>query len=87
MKNLCFLTVPFSKNKLLTFGIFNESNIWATEKLRYMGQLLLKVRAVEVSTIIEYRLDQLNNKHTKIAVNSAIQYFESCYQIKCLLKV
>ena len=29
MKNLCFLAAPFSKNKLLTFGIFNESNIWA----------------------------------------------------------
>ena len=25
---------------------------------------------------IEYCLDQLNNKHTKIAVNSTIQYFE-----------
>ena len=35
----------------------------------------------------EYRLDQLNNKHTKIAVNSAIQYFEGCSQNKCLLKV
>ena len=29
MKDLCFLGTPFSKNKLLTFGIFNESNIWA----------------------------------------------------------
>ena len=29
---------------------------------------------------IEYRLDQLNNKHTKIAVNSAIEYFEGCSQ-------
>ena len=38
-----------------------------------MGQLLLKLRAVKV----EYRLDQLNNKHTKI-VNSAIQCFEGC---------
>ena len=36
---------------------------------------------------IEYRLDQLNSKHTKIAVNSAIQYFEGCSQNKCLLKV
>ena len=36
---------------------------------------------------IEYRLDQLNSKHTKIAVNSAIQYFEGCSQKKCLLKV
>ena len=56
MKNLCFLVVPFSKNKLLTFGIFNESNIWAKvyhiEKLRYMNQLLLKLRAVEVGTSV-----------------------------------
>ena len=36
---------------------------------------------------IEYGLDQLNSKHTKIAVNSAIQYFEGCSQKKCLLKV
>ena len=36
---------------------------------------------------IEYRLDQLNNKHQKIAVNSAIQYFKDCSQRKCLLKV
>ena len=36
---------------------------------------------------IEYRLDQLNSKHTKIAVNLAIQYFEGCCQKKCLLKV
>ena len=36
---------------------------------------------------IEYRLDQLNNKHTKIAVNSKIQYFEGRFQKKCLLKV
>ena len=28
-KNSCFLGTPFSKNKSLTFGIFNESNIWA----------------------------------------------------------
>ena len=36
---------------------------------------------------IEYRLDQLNNKHTKIAVNSVIQCFEGHSQKKCLLKV
>ena len=47
---------PFSKNKLLTFGIFNESNIWTKvyhiEKLWHMSQLLLKLRAVEVSSSI-----------------------------------
>ena len=36
---------------------------------------------------IEYRLDQLNKKHTKIAVNSTMQYFEGSSQKKCLLKV
>ena len=36
---------------------------------------------------IEYHLDQLSIKHTKIAVNSTIQYFEGCSRKKCLLKV
>ena len=63
-------------------------------KLRYMGQLLLKLWAVEVIEyyfsllqFIEYRLDQLNNQHTKIAAKSAIQCFEGCSQNKYLLKV
>ena len=43
------------------------------ENVRYRGQLLLTLRAVEVtSRFIECRLNQLNNKHTKIAVNSTI---------------
>ena len=41
--------------KLLTFGIFNESNIWAKVyhilKMRYRDQLLLKLWAVEVATL------------------------------------
>ena len=61
------------------------------EKLRYMGQLLLKLRAVKVATSVHWicqdQLDQLNNKHAKIAVNSAIRYFEGYSQKKCLLKV
>ena len=40
-----------------------------------------------LSHFIEYRLDLLNSKHTKIAVNSAIQYFKGCSQKKCPLKV
>ena len=36
---------------------------------------------------IEYCPDQLNKKHTKIAVNSTMQYFEGSSQKKCLLKV
>ena len=36
---------------------------------------------------IEYRLDQLNSKHTKTSVSSTIPYFEDHSQKKCLLKV
>ena len=53
------------------------------EKCRYRSQLLLKLRAVEVPTsFTEYRLDQLNTMHTKTAVNSTMQFFESCNQNK-----
>ena len=54
------------------------------EKLEYRGQLLLeKMQSKLLLHFIEYRLDQLNSKHTKIAVNLAIQYFESSFQNKC----
>ena len=36
---------------------------------------------------IEYRLDQLNNKHTKAAVNSTIQFFGSRSQKKYQVNV
>ena len=36
---------------------------------------------------IEYRLDQLNSKHTKTAVSSTIRYLKGRSQKKCLLKV
>ena len=40
------------------------------EKLRYRSQLLLKLQAIEIAIhSTEYLLDQLNNKHTKTAVN------------------
>ena len=56
MKNLCFLVAPFPKNKLVTFGIFNESifgqKFIIFEKLRYMVQLLLKLQVVEVVTSV-----------------------------------
>ena len=56
------------------------SGIWVNYCWNYgPSKLLLQ--------FIEYRVDQLNNKQTKIAVNSAIQYFEGCSQNKCLLKV
>ena len=53
------------------------------EKLKYRGQLLLKLSA----NFTEYRPDQLNNKHLKIALNSRIQYFDGRFQKKQLLKV
>ena len=93
MKNLFLWRVLFQMKKMLTFWIFNESNIW--EK----GLSYLKKWGIGVSDcwnygpsklllhFIEYRLDQLKSKHTKIAVNSAIQYFKGCCQKKCLLKV
>ena len=59
-------------------------------KLRYRDQLLLKLWASPSKLLlhfIEYRLDQLNSKHTKAAVSSTIQYFEGHSQEKCLLKV
>ena len=75
-KMCIFLAAPFSRNNLLTFGIFNESNIWASfimfEILRYIGQCWSYGQSKLLLQVIEYRLDELNNKHTKIAVNSAI---------------
>ena len=45
--------------KLLTFGIFNESNIWAKiyHILKNYGPSKLLLH------FVEYRLDQLNSKH------------------------
>ena len=79
--------------KLLTFAILNESNIWAEvdhiEKKWGIGRISCWNYGSSKLLLhfIEYRLDQLNSKHTYIAVNSAIQYFEGCCQKKCLLKV
>ena len=73
------------------------ADIWNFQWIKYLGKGLsyLKNWGIWVNyrplklllQFIEYRLDQLNNKHTKIAVNSAIQHFEGCSQNKCLLKV
>ena len=56
-------------------------------KFKYRGQLLLKLRAVEVANFTEYRPDQLINKHTKIVLNPTIQLLEGRFQKKQLLKV
>ena len=56
------------------------------EKLRV--QLLFKLRAIKVTIFIlllhfiEYGLDLLNNKHTKLAVKSIMHCFKSHYQNK-----
>ena len=76
--------------KLLEFGIFNESNIWA--KVDHIWQISTIVEITDRRScyfihFINYHLDQLSSKHTKIAVRLVIQYFEGCSQKKCLLKV
>ena len=72
------------------------ADIWNFQWIKYLGKGLsyLKNWGIWVNygplklllQFIEYRLDQLNNKHTKIAVNSAIQYFEGCSQKKMSAK-
>ena len=93
MKNLCFFGGCFFKwkncwhleflmNQIFRqrFIIFKKWGIWVKYCWNYgPSKLLLR--------FVEYRLDQLKSKHTKIAVNSAIQYFKGCCQKKCLLKV
>ena len=77
--------------QLLTFGIFNESNIWAKVyhiwEMEVQGSTIVEITGRRSCYFIEYRLDQLNSKHTKTAVNSTIQYFEGHSQEKCMLKV
>ena len=56
------------------FIIFKKWGIWVKYCWNYgPSKLLLR--------FVEYRLDQLKSKHTKIAVNSAMQYFEGCSQM------
>ena len=76
-------------------------DIWNFQWIKYLGKGLshLKIWGIWFNycwnyvppklllQFIEYRLDQLNSKHTKIVVNSAIQYLEGCSQKKYLLKV
>ena len=93
MKNLCF-----SWRLLFQKQIADIWNFWWIKYL-VKGLSYLKKWGVKVNLcwnygpsklllhFIEYGLDQLNSKHTKIAVNSTIQYFEGCSRKKCLLKV
>ena len=93
MKNLCCFCGSFFKIKI--------ADILNFQWIKYLGKVLsyLKNWGIGVDYcwnyrpsklllhFIEYRLDQLNNKHAKIAVNSTIQYLEGHSQKKCLLKV
>ena len=50
--------------------------------------MLLKLRAIEwLLRFIKNRLDQLNNKHMKTAVNLTTQFLQSRYKKKYLVKV
>ena len=93
MKDLCFFGDSFFKIKIADICNFQ----W----IKYLGKGIsyLKNWGIGVnycwnyglSNLLlhfnEYRLDQLNNKHTKIAVNSTIQHLESLSLKKCLLNV
>ena len=84
MKNLCFFGgCFFNKKKLLAFGILNKS--------KYLGKGLsyFKNWGIGVNYCWNYGPSKLllHSKHTKITLNSVIQYFEGCSQKKCLLKV
>ena len=76
MKKLFLWQLPFqNKNcwhfKFLMNQLFEQRFI-IFEKLRNRDKLLLNLRVVEVLLhFIEYCLDQLNNKHMKVAVSSA----------------
>ena len=77
------------------------SDIWNFQWIKYLGTGLsyLKNWGIWVNhcsnygasklllQFTEYLLDQLNNKHAKIAINSTIQHFEGCSENKYLLKV
>ena len=91
---MCFFVALF-------FFKIKIADILDFQWIKYLGKSLLNLtnRGIGVSCywnhgllklllhFIEYRLDQLNNKHTETAVNSTIQFFESSYQKSYLVKV
>ena len=93
MKNLCFFGGVFFKIKI--------ADILNFQWIKYLGKGLSYLKNWGIGVyycwnygprklllrFIEYPLDRLNNKQTKIAGNSAIQYFEGRFQRKYLLKV
>ena len=93
MKKLCYFGGSFFKIKI--------ADIYNFQSIKYLGKSLsyLKNGGIVVNYcwnywpsewllhFIKYRLDQLNNKRMKTAVNLTIQLFESRYQRKYLVKV
>ena len=94
MKNLCFLFGSFFKWKNCWHLEFLINQLFGQRfiifKIYIWGMGVNYCWSYGLSKLllhfVEYRLDQLNSKHIKIAVNSAIQYLD-CSQKKCLLKV
>ena len=93
MKNLYFFGGSFFKIKVAGMLIFWWIKYLA-KVLSYLKNWGMRdnycwnyVPSKLLLYFIEYRLDQLNKKRTKIAVNSTIQYFEGNSQKICLLKV
>ena len=64
MKDLCFLGTPFSKNKLLTFGIFNESNIWAKVyhilKIEVCESIIVEITGIRSCYFSSLNIVQIN---------------------------
>ena len=93
MKNLLFFRWLLFQNKKCWYFEFLMNQIFGQrfiifDKLRYRGQLCWSYGPSKLLLhFIEYDLDQLNKKHTKMAVNSTMEYFESSSQKECLLKV
>ena len=91
MKNVRFFDGFFFKSKF--------SDILNFQSIKYLFLSYLKNWGIGVNYCwnygssklqlyqLEYRQDQLKNKHTQIAVNLAIQYFKGNSQKKCQLKV
>ena len=93
MKNLCFFgglfyqidvadILNFQWIKYLEKGLSYLKN-WGIGVNYYWNYRPSKL----LLCFIEYRLDQLNNNNTKIAVDLTRQYFEGHSKNKCLLKV
>ena len=87
MKNLAFLAGLSSKK------VADILNFWwikyFDKSLSYLKNEVIGVlncwnyrHSKLLLHFIEYHLDQLNNKHTKTAAKSAVQFFENPYQKK-----